>query len=197
MARNASSAFLDELARETGARPFLLIEAMFDNDPWRSWTGNGLLQWSQRNWVGLGSIISISAPQESSDGRANPLTLRMNSGNGVDPSKYIANVLATHVQGRPLRIWWGFMTDLGAIVDSPLLVYSGFMDQIRIVDTGGSCAIDLGCEQELIDQSRAAKFRMTPRRLQETSPGDKGFDYVASIEERQVPWPRAGFGSGG
>ena len=79
MTRAASSAFLDELARDAGARPFLLLEGLFDFDPWRSWTGTGTLQWSDRTWVGLGSIISISPPQESSDGRANGLTLRLNS----------------------------------------------------------------------------------------------------------------------
>jgi hypothetical protein len=194
MTRSASSAFLTELQREAGARPFVLIEGLFDGDPWRSWTGIGRLIWDGKIWIGLGTIVSISAPTESSDGRANGLVLTMNSGDGVDPSRYVARVLATHVQGRPVRIWWGFMTDAGAIVSSPLLVYSGFMDQPRIIDRGGECRIELRCEQELIDQSRAVKFRLSPSRLQENSPGDRGFDHIAAVEDVNVPWPRAGFG---
>lgn len=194
MARTVSTDFLEELERISGARPFVLIEALFDGDPWRSWTGLGTLVWSDRHWVGLGNIISISAPTESSDGRANGLTLRLNPGDGVDPSRYVRNVLATHVQGRAVRLWWGFMTDKGVIIADPLLIYSGFMDQPRIVDRGGECAIDMACEQELIDQHRASRFRLTPQRLQSLSPGDRGFDHVSAIEDVMVPWPRAGFG---
>jgi hypothetical protein len=193
MTRTASTAFIDELERQLGARPFLLIEGMFDYDPWRTWTGLGTITWDGKTWLGTGDIISVSAPVESSDGRANGLTLRLNSGRGVDPSKFIASVLATHVQGRPVRIWWGFMTAGGAIVADPMLIYSGFMDQPRIVDAGGVCTIDLACEQELIDQNRAVRFRLTPGRLQETSPGDKGFDHAPGIEDVNVPWPRAGY----
>ena len=194
MPRTASTAFLTELERATGARPFVLVEGMFDGDPWRSWTGIGRLTWDDKIWIGLGTIVSISAPTESSDGRANGLVLTLNSGDGVDPSRYVARVLATHIQGRAVRLWWGFMTDAGTIVTSPLPIYSGFMDQARIVDRGGACRIDLSCEQDLIDQSRAVKFRLSPQRLAERDPNDRGFDHVAAVEDVNVPWPREGFG---
>lgn len=210
MARNVPSSLSDIVSQPVIA-PILFIEADFDSYSLRMWSGLGDLYWDNKTWVGGGSMLSVAAIEESNEVKAVGTRVSLS---GI-PSELISMALQEDYQGRPLKVYLGAFTteanflakedgtlvlkeDAGSItvttkddiVTDPLIIFSGRMDVMTIAEGGDTSTIEITVENRLIDFERTRERRYTAEDQKIDYPNDKGFDFVASIQNVQITWGR-------
>ena len=74
------------------------------------------------------------------------------------------------------------------IAVDPLLSFSGKMDKPEIDDSGENCIITVRYENRLVDLQRPRIRHYTPEDQKINHSGDLGFDYVASLQDKNIPW---------
>jgi hypothetical protein len=68
------------------------------------------------------------------------------------------------------------------------MAFAGRLDVPTIMDGADRCEIQITYESRLIDLNRAREWRYTHESQQQISPGDRGFEYVAGLQEREIRW---------
>ncbi len=76
------------------------------------------------------------------------------------------------------------------LVDDPYLLKRGQLDVAVIDDTGESCKISVSYEDRLVDLQRPRERRYTHEDQQIDYPGDKGFEFVPTLQDMQLQWGR-------
>jgi hypothetical protein len=164
--------------------PILLCEMDFLSGTTRLWNGVGSITWGGQTYTGAGQFGSVSPVEESTDISAKGITLSLN---GI-PSDIIAIALLDDYQGRAAKVWLGALNSSGAIVTDPIQIFGGRMDVMSISDSGDTGSISLTAENRLIDLNRARERRFTDEDQQIDFPGDKGFEFVAGIQDKPIYW---------
>jgi hypothetical protein len=165
-------------------RPVLFCEIETAAGTSRAWTGYGTIQWNGESWTGLGHLAGVAGIAETGDVQAAGVTLTLS---GV-PQALLGLVLADVRQGKPVRIWLGAISEAGAVVADPYLVFSGRFDTATVDEGAESATIAVAAESRLIDLERPRARRYTPEDQAIDYPGDKGLDYVASLQDAAVIW---------
>lgn len=208
MSRDLSSATIENINAEL-VKPFFAVELKFDNDVVRMWTGTGTLVLPDgTSWVGTGTMLGVSAVEETAEMAAKGATLTLSS---VSP-ELLALALAEPYQGRVANIYFGTFGPAGAITQqdgsyilqqdgSKILVqigetgfnqlFSGYMDQMNIDDSAETSTIELKVENRLVDLERARVARYTNQFQRSLYPDDRGLSYVEGLQDRKVPWGRS------
>jgi hypothetical protein len=190
----------------TNVQPAILAEMLFDSATLRLWSGIGTLTWNGNDFLGGGNLLSISEIQESQGLEANGLTATMT---GI-PSNLIGTVLLENQRGRPFRLYLGavsvnnnvltededyVLTEDGSnvltentLIDSPYRLFSGLMDTMEIVDTGDSSLVNLNVESILIVGQRNKVRRYTAEDQKKYYPNDRGFDFMPSLQDKEIVW---------
>ena len=189
MARDIPSLVSTESQKQS-VEPALFVELQWASGTVRLWSGIGSKTFGGNTFTGVGTFGGVSPVSESSDGRADGVTLTLS---GV-PSETIAAVLTDNYQNRPGKIWLGFLDTAGAIVATdPYLLFSGKMDVATIQESGTTATISVTLENRMIILQQASGRRYTHEDQQIDYPGDLGFEYVAALgQERAVNWGQAG-----
>lgn len=208
MARNIGTNLV-EASQKSVVFPILMVEAEFDSGTTRLWSGVGDLQWNGETWTGSGSLLNIGSVEETMDIKANGTRVSLS---GI-PAEFISLALQENYQGRVLRIYLGafeidyskltkedgeyvlkedgdgirFFTDTD-IVASPIVIFSGRMDVMTIEESGGTSTIDISVENRLIDFERTRVRRYTNEDQKIYYPTDRGLEYVASIQDKEIVW---------
>lgn len=187
-------------------QPVLMAELYFDSATVRLWSGIGTLTWNGNDFTGGGNLISISEIQESQGLEAKGMTCTLT---GI-PSNIIGTVLLENQRGRPFRLYLGVvsinnnvlledgdyvLTEDGGnvllentLVDSPYRIFSGLMDTMEIVDTGETSLVNLNVESIMIVGQRNKVRRYTSEDQKKYYPNDKGLDFIASLQDKEVVW---------
>tara|TARA_Y100000114_G_C11746366_1_gene321816 strand:+ start:792 stop:1745 length:954 start_codon:yes stop_codon:yes gene_type:complete len=76
------------------------------------------------------------------------------------------------------------------IVSDSYTIFDGFMDVMRVNDSGGKANISLNCENQLIALEKPNIRRYTPEDQKIDFPTDKGLEYVAALQDDEVVWGR-------
>ena len=187
MARDLTSGVITEITA-VRLRPVLFVEIEFDTGTTRVWSGVGDKSWDGKTWTGVGTLGQISPIRESSQIQAVGLKLSLS---GI-PSSMVNNVLDETRQGKPAKIWLGFLDESENIIVDPYRSFSGRVDTATIVEGGDTSTATITVENLLIDLTRPRGGRHTMESQNAIFAGDKGFDYVASLQEKDLQW---GFGS--
>lgn len=185
MTRSVTAGLSAELTAASKS-PVLLFEGVFASGTVRFWTGVGDLSWSGQTWTGAGSLIGISAVTETTEVRANGVTIQLQ---GI-PSSLISLILGDARSGRAGKAYLAMLNGSGAIIADPYLAFEGRLDVPMIEDAGDSATISISYESELIDLERPRERRYTPEDQAIDYAGDLGFDYVASLQDAQIVWGR-------
>lgn len=185
MARDITNDVATQLQAGT-VEPALLYEGEFASGFVRLWSGLGPLSWSGHTWTGVGTLGGISDIEETAEIKASGITVTLS---GI-PSDLIAAVLSDARHGKAGRIYLAFFAS-GAIVSDPTLIFEGRLDVPSIDEGGDSASISITYESELMDLERARERRWTPEDQAIDHEGDKGFDYVASLQDAQIVWGRS------
>jgi len=170
------------------------------------WTGNGNVTIEGIEYIGTGQFLEISLFEESTDIVAKNAILTLS---GI-PSDLLSLALQIPYQGRKAVVQFGVFTlgnvpqEQGTYVlnedggklklentnKSRSIVFSGFMDTMSITEVGDTSQISLTIESRLVDLDRARVRRYTSEDQQSRFPGDLGFSFVNSIQDREIFWGR-------
>jgi hypothetical protein len=149
------------------------------------WSGLGNVDWDGETWLGAGSLVQISNIEEPGEIKAQGIVVTFN---GI-PAELISIVLQSVYQGALGKVWLGFLSN-GSIVADPWLVFEGRLDVPIIDEDAETCSITITYESKLIDLTRARTRRYTDQDQQNEYAGDVGMAYVASLQEKEIPWGR-------
>lgn len=177
-----TSGFTEQLQAEE-SEPALMVALYFDSGTIRMWTGVTDLSYGGNTWQGAGKILSVSFIDESKEISAKGITLGLN---GID-SGVISDALTESYRGRKVEIFLAFLSS-GSIVADPYSVFVGYMDTMKISDSGDTCDIALTAESRLVDLQRPRLRRYTGEDQKIDYPSDRGLDFVTSIQDVKIKW---------
>jgi hypothetical protein len=167
-------------------RPIYLVDMEFSSGSIYLWSGMGNLTYNSNTYLGAGDLLSIGAIQETAELTANGATVTLG---GIKQS-LLALARDEPYQGRPLIIRLGAFDENGDLIASPVILFSGFMDIMTISDSGDTSTITVTVENKLIAFQRTAVRRYTAEDQKIEHPTDKGFEFVAKIQEKEIVWGR-------
>ncbi len=207
MSRDLSNDTITSI-NENVVYPFFATELQFDgNNVLRMWTGQGTLVLSDgTEWIGLGQMLNISTIEETAELAVKGATLTLS---GV-PSEVLSLALSEPYQGRVCNIYFGTFIQGNLLLESASYIllqdgsrinledqsanfselFSGYMDQMNIEETGETSTIQLLVENKLVDLERARVARFTSGYQKSIYTNDLGFDFVEDLQDKQIPWGR-------
>lgn len=184
MARSLTGAMVTAITAGT-VKPILLARIETASGNILAWNGSGDLLWGADTYKGLGDFGGVSPVQETSELQAAGISFQLS---GV-PGTMISLALQSIRWGKPAKLWLGlFDTATGSIVADPYLVFSGYTDVPEINESGENAVITLSAENRLIDLKRPRARRYTHEDQQLIEAGDKGFEYVQSLQDKTITW---------
>ena len=192
MSRNLSSNMQTAVEADV-VRPIVLVQCAFDSGDLNLWNGIGDLTVNSVDYVGAGTLLSIGEIAESSELQANGISVTLS---GItDP--LLAKARDEDYQGRELKVLLGAMDASNGVISNPVVVFSGFMDTMVINDSSETATIVVTVENRLIEFERTRIRRYTAEDQKIDYPNDKGLEFVAEMQEKEIIWGRAGVvGSG-
>ena len=185
MSRTLSTA-MQAVATAEIVRPIYLVDLEFASGSIYLWSGLGDLSFNSNTYIGAGDLLSIGAVQESTELTATGAQITLG---GIKQS-LLTLARDEPYQGRPLTIRLGAFDENGDLIASPVIVFSGFMDVMTISDSGETSTITVSAENKLIVFQKTAVRRYTAEDQKIEHPNDKGFEFVAKIQEKEVVWGR-------
>ena len=183
MARNITSAFDAQLQGEV-ISPVLFIEIELNSSTEYMWTGLGPVTWDGKVWQGVGNLLGVSAVQESSEFRANGVSISLSA----VPLSQIALALNEMKQNKPVMVYFGLLDESEQIVLDPYRQFKGRLDVPKISDDGESATISVRVESRAVDLERARTRRYTQEDQAARYPNDKGFEYVPGLQDKTFKW---------
>jgi hypothetical protein len=166
--------------------PILLASLSFAT-PVHIWTGYGTITVGSTAYLGIGTLGSISPVEETTDLAARGISMQLS---GV-PTAMLAVALTENYQGRECSVLFGALEASGALVSSPVTIFSGRMDVMSINDDGQNATIGMTAENKLVDFRRPREVRYTDQEQKNLFPSDKGLEFVTAIQEKQIYWGNA------
>jgi len=192
MSRSLTSAMASAVTADL-VRPITLVQCAFDSGNLNLWSGIGDLTVSGVDYVGAGSLLSIGEIAETSELSANGINVTLS---GVS-EPLITKARDEDYQGRELKVLLGAMDAANGVISNPIVVFSGFMDTMIIQDGESTATIQVTVENRLIEFERSRVRRYTAEDQKIDFPTDKGLEFVAEMEEKEIVWGRASVSSGG
>jgi hypothetical protein len=187
MTRDLTSGLLTEVTAQV-MQPCILFEGEFEGGTVRLWSGLGDLTWNSVIWTGAGNLLGVSAVEETTAVVANGITVSLS---GI-PVEWRSAAIDGARQGKPGRVWFGALDAAGALVADPYMLFAGRLDVPEITFGGETFAITITYESRLIDLTRPREWRYTHESQQILFPGDKGLEYVTTIQDKAVAWGQRG-----
>lgn len=140
--------------------------------------------WNGYDWLGLGNLGGIDAISEGASLEARGLAFRLS---GV-PTANVAIAMGQNYQGRACKVWFAPLdADTHAILADPVLVFWGRLD-VMTIELGETATITVTAESRLADWARPRVRRYNHDDQQIDYPGDKGFEFVTSIVDKELRW---------
>lgn len=166
--------------------PAIFFEGAFASGWVRVWTGARDITWDGKIWTGAGALIGLGTLEETSEVVASGTTVSLS---GV-PLELIGLAIEEARQGSPGRIWLAMLTPEREVIADPVQAFSGRLDVPEIAEDGSSCTITISYESRLIDLNVPRSWRYTHESQQVLHPGDRGFEHVTAIQDREITWGR-------
>ena len=137
-------------------------------------------------FVGVGNLGPVSPITETASVKATGLDFTMA---GID-ANLLSIALTEDYQERNATLWLGFMdTSNNSYIDR-IQVFKGRMDVMTIEEGGDGAVISVSTESILVGLERARERRFTHEDQQAQYAGDLGFEFVASLQQKDVAWGR-------
>ena len=190
--------------------PFFAVDLMFQSGPLYMWSGYGdfVRQDTGNTYLGAGQLLNISTVEETTEIQAVGANFTLS---GI-PSDFLSLALQEPYQGRECKIYFGVLMEGGLITQSLntittqlgellvlqsgtqgfLEIFSGEMDQMNIVEASDTATISVSAENALIKLERPVVRRLTNTDQQSRYPTDKGLEFVAALQDKEIFWGRKG-----
>lgn len=162
-------------------QPFFAVDLLFDSpNELYLWSGYGTKTIAGKDYLGAGELLAISSVTETNDISAQGATITIS---GV-PSELLAKAFDEPYQNRGCNIYFGVIGS----EDDYASVFAGYLDTMNITEGPETGTIELSVENRLIDLERARVFRYTDSFQKSQFAGDKGLEFVASLQDQRLPW---------
>ncbi len=181
MTRTLTAGALAEVQKQK-TRPVLFVELDFVSGFVRRWAGIGQITWDGKTWQGSGTLGKVSPVEETDEIRAAGLTFEMS---GI-PAADLATALTEIYQGRAASMWLGFLDANNVVIVDPTLLWGAKMDVMEIDEGPETSVIRVQTESRLAALKRPKVRRLTKEDLQIDFPGDKGFYFIAALQDQQL-----------
>jgi hypothetical protein len=144
----------------------------------------GAIEFDSQTWSGLGDFGSISAIEESDEGRPLDLTLVLS---GLD-TNMMNEVLNQDYYLRDVTIYLGALdVDTYELKADPDEIWSGFMDTATTT-LGEQNTINIQCENEFAVFNKPNGSAFSDADLQQDYSGDLFFEFLPSMTDAVVVW---------
>jgi hypothetical protein len=181
-------------------RACFLLDLAFDSGHVRVNDGGIDLVVSGNTYYGVGSFGDFDGVEESVEFVARGVRFTLS---GVD-SGLISTIRTEKYKRRAATLYVAMLTEQVALVDTPEVVWAGFMDTMQLEQDGPQTQITLQCEHRLRNSPPFSRFSDADQKAR--SPGDRGFDalhlvagYKSTWGGRGTTWgpkPGGGYGPG-
>jgi len=203
---NSSLSFFSELTGDS-IEPFFAVEIKLDDTDGTGYDAVGYaaenaiyvstlpydVVMDSKNFLGAGNLLGISSIEETGDIGARGASLTFA---GV-PEAYISLALTESYQQRECIIYFGSVNDIGSITPPYVELFRGYLDQLIIEENAEAPLIQLTVESKLIDLERPRVRRYTAGDQKRRFDGDKGLNFVESIQDQPLFWGGRDPSSGG
>ncbi len=165
--------------------PAIFVQMAFSSTTVYVWSGIGTISWNGNTWTGLGSLLSIGNVMEDGatvEARGIVITL-----SGLD-STLLPNVIGEVQLGLPVTVWLGALSAAKTVIASPLILWSGGIDQPTISVSGETATMAIACENLLVSMNVPVDRRYNAIDLQSQWPNDLGLLFVPSLLETNLLW---------
>ena len=163
---------------------FFAVKAEFDTSTIRLWTGIDDLSIGGATYTGAGSLLDISDVEETQELKSSGLSITLS---GMDAT-VLDYALTENYQNRPITLFLGYLSGSTNETVGTLTLFKGRMISMTVNDTPDGANITLDCENRLVDLNRPSNFRYTKDSQEFLHTGDKGFDRVASLQDKEIIW---------
>lgn len=160
------------------------VELEFDEPMYLCTAGYDVV-WNGITWRGIGAIGSIDAIEEQATLEAIGVRMMLS---GV-PTDVIAIVLGQQYQGKRCQIWFAPLTEDLQLTSQPVRVFDGRMDTMD-TEVGDTATITLTAESRMVSWDKARVRRYNNEDQQSRYPGDRGFEFVPQMVEKNLLWGR-------
>lgn len=161
---------------------FDLVDASYNPDPLYVWSGIGELTIGSKTYIGAGNILSLEPIEETSEIEAKGTSVTLS---GI-PSEYIALAQTYPYQGRECRIYFGVVGNPDQYVE----VFSGELDQMNIEEGSETATITVTAENVMVKLEYPVVRRFSHEDQKSRFPNDKGLEYVASLQDKEILFGR-------
>lgn len=182
MARNLHSD-LNTAVQQDEVHPAILAKVNTTGGDVRVWTGIGDLTYNAETYTGTGTFLGVSPNSERTDLSASGVTLSLS---GI-PSDLVSAALGQVQQGRSCQVWMALLnTSTGALINNPYELFAGFSDVTVLSEGAETSTISIQSENRLVDLERARIRRYTNEDQKSEHSGDKGFEFVPSLQDKVI-----------
>lgn len=165
--------------------PYLYFVQLDFSQPLRVCSAGYNVDWNGYTWLGIGMLGGIEPIQEQASLEAIGVNLTLA---GV-PADLIAITLGEQYQGKPCQIWFAPLRDDLQLAVQPMRIFAGRMDTMG-TEVGDTATITLSAESRMVSWDKARVRRFNNEDQQSRYPGDRGFEFVAQMVEKQLVWGR-------
>ena len=167
---------------------FFAVKAEFDTSDIRIWSGIDDLTISSETYTGAGTLLTVSNSEDNSELKSNGIVVALS---GMDTT-VVNYALTESYQNRPITIFMGYVMGGTNEVAGTLTLFKGRMTSLVINDTPEGSTVTIDAENRLVDLDRPSNLRYTKESQNFLFSGDTGFNRVASIQDKQINWGKAG-----
>jgi hypothetical protein len=154
-------------------------------------SANVTLTWGGHDWIGLGTIGSISAIEESEGVESKSLTFTLNIAQLSILALAVGDV--EQYRGRNAKMYFCPLDESFIPVGTPQQCWRGIMDTMAVSVDGEEGGITLKCETSAYGLKRAPGLRLNAAQQKSRYPTDTGLDYLTDLIATPSVWLSAKF----
>lgn len=165
-------------------RWLMLARVEFDGGTIAFSSGVGDVDFDGVTYLGFGHLGSVSELKENNDLDPQSYTLELS---GVNPA-LLAAILNEKYMNRRALCHVAALDESNQFIGQPLLYFDGLVDGVSC-SYGSTASITVVVKDRLADWNRPRIERYTDQDQQARHPGDRGFEFVPSLANKEIIWP--------
>ena len=184
------------LVSQREVRIAFLTELQFVSQTAYVWNGNYPLFAGGRTWMALNGIGRIDGLGQNGDAQSDQITLSLNGLPNQEPDILALALSQTPEANQQLvKVYVQLFDSDWQVIGSPALIWFGFMQPPKVSRSEGGDEegqvqeISVTAENAFFNRSRAPYGRNTDRDQQKRYPGDKFFQFTASLQQKVFTYP--------
>lgn len=166
-------------------RVVYFVEFRFRSGTQRICTWNQPIVALGQTWSGFGQIMDIDRVEESEGTEAKSLNFRI-----MARPEWIAAAIGpvSEYRGQPVKMYMCPLDESFALVGTPALAWSGYMDTANLGIDGDEGSIQIRAETQAYNLSRQPVFRINASQHKARYPNDTGLDYLNDLIANPKLW---------